>query len=260
MEIKRTFVYYLSGTGSTKKYALAIAKNLPGKVRLEELDPFEYFDEQLGPEDLLVVCSPVYAGHIPPTIWKQLEDIKCNGTLALGIAVYGSCSYGSALLEMQSELQKKGCVLVGAAALVARHSIIQTVASNRPTGSDLQEAKSFAINISERIAAMQSANDAPRLEFPGELPEKVEPVGIVPVVSEGCSSCYMCAIVCPSRAIPDNNPSTTSPEKCISCLHCLDICPTKARVVPSTIREMVKGMLDSTAQPTRPNEYYGAND
>lgn len=46
-----------------------------------------------------------------------------------------------------------------------------------------------------------------------------------PDPSAGCKRCGLCARVCPTGAIPENDPLKTKSGECILCLKCKDVCP-----------------------------------
>lgn len=255
MEIEKTIACYLSGTGTTKRYLEALASKLPGQVEVHALDARAELCADMGPHELLVVAAPVYGGHIAPFVFKQLEKVTGSETPAIVIATYGARDYDNALLEMQSALEARGFYIVGAAALVARHSIVQTIASDRPDESDIAGVVSFARDLDERLASMNSSADAPHFAFKGEL-GKVEPAGLVPQVTDECIECGLCARECPALAIPEDAPNTTDAAVCVSCLHCIEVCPVDARKIPDPLFEKLSGMLAKLADPARANEYF----
>lgn len=255
MNIDKTLVCYMSGTGTTKKYAEAFAKTLPGTVQICELNARTPIDAQLTEHDLLVVAAPVFGGHIPPFVFEQLKNINGSNTPAVALAVYGARDYDSALLEMQAKLASKGFELVGAAALVARHSIVQSIAPDRPNAGDIKEAEEFARKISARLEGMTCIQDRPDFDFKGELVE-AEPSSNTPIVSKDCISCGACAAQCPALAIPKDAPNTTDSDACISCLRCIEVCPTGARMLPAPVIEYVSNLLAKLADPAKENEFF----
>ena len=71
MEIKTVWAVYFSGTGTTEKVVTAVAKTMAGQLGAEEKKfcfnlPKDREDElAFGPEDLVVMGVPVYAGRVP---------------------------------------------------------------------------------------------------------------------------------------------------------------------------------------------------
>jgi ferredoxin/flavodoxin len=255
MNIDKTVACYLSGTGTTEKYLKAIAAKLPGQVEIHALDARNELALAMGHDDLLTLAAPVYGGHIAPFVWKQLEAVTGDETPALIIATYGARDYDNALLEMQSKLVAKGFRIIGAAALVARHSIVQSIAADRPNADDIASVEGFAQDIATRLLEMNGIADAPAFKFKGEL-GNVEPAGMVPIVTDECIECGLCARECPALAIPEDAPNTTDANACISCLHCIDVCPVDARKVPDPLYEKLAGMLAQKTDPSKTNEFF----
>lgn len=258
MNISSATVLHFSGTGTTEKYAKAFAKALPFPATIHEISKRKdagSLDLSLGADELLVLAFPVYAGFAPAFIWDCLENVAGSSTPAVILAVYGARNYDNALLEAHTKLSAKGFATVGAAALVARHSIIQSIAPDRPNAADLEETASFARTIAERLDGMGSIADALTFEFKGEAGTGSAP-GMVPQVSEDCILCGACAASCPVEAIPYDEPNTTNAEACISCLRCIDVCPMDARSLPAQLLEGIGGMLSQVANPAKKNEFF----
>ncbi len=256
MEIDRAFVTYFSGTGTTARYAKAFAGALPCRTQTVDLGAKETLGGPCGGTDLLVLAAPVYGGRIPPFVWQRLEGLQGDDTPAVILAVYGARDYDDALLEMQTHLADKGFVTVAAAALVARHSIVTSIASGRPTADDLGEAEAFAGQVATRIGLMDSISDAPTLTFQGDLTPREGPGGPFPEVSEACTECGICADRCPAGAISHEAPTATDVTRCISCMRCIDVCPSNARKLPDQLMEMVTQMLSQACDPKKPNEFF----
>lgn len=255
MNIASATVLCFSGTGTTGKYAKAFAEALPFPAAYHAVSAREDLDLSLGSDELLVLAAPVYAGFMPAFVWERLENVKGDAAPAAVLAVYGARDYDNALLEASTVLAGKGFTTVAAAALVARHSIVQTIAPDRPSDADLSGVRTFAGTVAERLAGMDGIGDAPAFQFKGEMGAGERP-GMVPLVSDACVQCGTCAQECPALAIPEDEPDTTDPEKCISCLRCIDVCPMAARSLPEQLVAGAGAMLAKAADPAKENEYF----
>ena len=71
MEIKTVWAVYFSGTGTTEKVATHLAKSLAGQLGAQ-YKSHDYTQPkgrenalQFGPDELVVLGTPVYAGRVP---------------------------------------------------------------------------------------------------------------------------------------------------------------------------------------------------
>ena len=255
MKIDHATVLYLSGTGTTEAYAHAFAEALPFETDVTALRHDVSAPEKLGSHALLVLAGPVFAGYMPPFIWERLEATRGDNTPCVLLAVYGARDYDNALFEMNEKLKAKGFVAFGAAALVARHSIAQTVAANRPGANDIAEVKKFAGVIAKRLEEADSADQAPAFTFKNH--EINLNSAVYPITSDACIECGICASECPAGAIPADNPSALDQSTCISCLRCIEVCPEEARALPAVLVEKVTTMLGQAgATSDKPNEFF----
>jgi ferredoxin len=255
MEIKNATVAYFSGTGTTEKYARALADALPYPTEIAQIKTDAKLKQAYAADELFVLAVPVFGGFAPEFVWQQLKDLHGENAPAVIVAVFGARDYDNTLLETQTELEKKGFTVVGAAAFVARHSIIQTIAADRPNADDLAEAQAFGEKIAARLQDMGSISDAPSFSFKGKL-EKEEGGKLTPIVTDDCISCGICAGECPAGAIPDDAPNTTNTDACASCLHCIEVCPVDARKLPDPVIEHISGLLAKLADPAKANEVF----
>ena len=256
MKISTATVLYFSGTGTTEKYAKSFADALPYPTSFSNIPVGRRCYLKLNTDNLLVLAAPVYGGYIPSFVWDTLASVSGNSAPAVLLAVYGARDYDNALVEMSGKLANKGFVTVGAAALVAQHSIVPSIAAGRPSDADLDSVAAFAATIGERLDGMASIADAPVFSFKGEMGTGAAP-GIVPaVVEEYCIDCSTCAWGCPAGAIPEDEPNTTDPERCVSCMRCIVNCPSSARMVPEPVLAGASAMLAKAADPKKPNEYF----
>jgi len=92
---------------------------------------------------------------------------------------------------------------------------------------------------------------------PGNRPYKNwNPMQAVPLVSDACIKCGLCAEKCPVEAIPREEPEKTDPAKCILCMRCVSICPEKARSLPEPLMAGLEQKLAPFRDIRGKNEWF----
>ena len=241
MNTEKWIIAHFSPTGGTKKIADAIAAgfNIPVvEVDLTKADS----SATLGDNDALMAVLPVYAGRVPQISLERLAALKGNGQKAVAVVVYGNREYEDALLETKDALEANGFFVVAAAAFIAEHSIVRSIANRRPDTEDEALCRQFATDV------MAKADDAAPVQVPGNTPYKeLKPSAFHPAANESCLKCGACAQQCPVRAIPLDDPSQTNNDLCINCMRCVQICPQQCRALPDAFLNMITQMLNQNA-------------
>lgn len=253
MEVKKYVLAVFSPTGGTSRVARAVCKG--SRLEGREIDlckETESFD--LMEDEVLVAAMPVYEGRIREIALKRLSEIHGKNNPAVAIVVYGNREYDDALLELVDTLCENGFVVPAAAAFVAEHSIIRSIASGRPDMEDLRFAEDFGARA---VAKIREQGPLQNVMVPGDpdYRSKKRGTGIIPLVNDTCNSCGVCAVECPVKAIPLNNPNTTT-DACIGCLRCISVCPRNARQIPSDIRQMLTAYLQEKAPGRKQPEVF----
>ena len=241
MNIEKWILAHFSPTGGTKKVADAITAGFDIPVVEKDLTKAD-FSATVGENDALMAVLPVYAGRVPQISLERLATLKGNGQKAVAVVVYGNREFEDALLETRDALETNGFRVVAAAAFIAEHSIVRSIADGRPDGSDVTLCRQFAADV------MAKADDAVAVRVPGNIPYKeLKPSAFHPTASESCVKCGACARQCPVGAIPMDDPSQTNNEICINCMRCVEVCPQKCRALPDSFLSMITQMLNQNA-------------
>ena len=194
-------------------------------------------DYIFGPEDLVFVGLPVYAGRLPNKIAPFIAaGIRGNGG-AVPVVCFGNRSFDNALAELFSLLQQDGFAIPAAAAVVGQHAFTAALATGRPTPEDLEAARAFAVRAAEKWldGAFLSQRDIPgQPDAPYYRPLGLDgaPADFLratPTVDYAlCNHCGTCAAACPMGSIDRDDPGKTV-GVCIKCQACVLKCRRGAR-------------------------------
>ena len=241
MKIEKWIIAHFSPTGGTKKVADAIAAGF--HTPLVEMDLTKADAAvSMGENDALMAVLPVYAGRVPQVSLERLAALKGNGQKAVAVVVYGNREFEDALLETKDALEGYGFRVVAAAAFIAEHSIVRSIAAGRPDVEDEALCRQFAADV------MAKADDAAPVQVPGNNPYKeVKPSAFHPAANEDCVKCGACAQQCPVSAIPMDDPSQTNNDVCINCMRCVEACPVSSRALPDGFLNVITQMLNQNA-------------
>ena len=112
-----TFGAYFSPTGGTKRALEAVCGLLGGESESFPLTGPDKKEKTFGPEELLVLALPVYAGQIP-AVPGLLDGLKGDNTPCVLLATYGNRHYDNALAQMKRLMEARGFRCVGALSLI----------------------------------------------------------------------------------------------------------------------------------------------
>lgn len=238
-----------SPTGGTSKIAAAIAGARMGK-RIDLCGSVE--PQQIPAGAPLLAVVPVFGGRIPAIAAQRLLNLKGDDNPAIAVVVYGNRAYDDALLELRDILTAAGFTVIAAAAFIAEHSIIRSIAQSRPDADDLAKAVEFGAAVECKLQHEQTAVNVPGNSEYRPLPQ----MPATPMVTDACGGCGMCAHKCPVGAIPLTNPRSTDAARCILCMRCISICPRKARILPPPMVEAFTARLSAVASQPKSPEFF----
>lgn len=245
MAMRQVYSISFSPTGNTRRLARAAAEELAaalaGKATDISLDlpQDREQDYSFGPEDLVVLAGPTYAGKLPNKIMPFYRDhLHGQTTPALALVTYGNRSFDHSLKELCSLAEANGFRILGAAAFVGEHAFSKQLAGGRPDGADLAEARKLAQAVADKIrrqAYRSVAGDVPGdAAAPYYIPKGLDgqPAKFLkakPLTHAGlCIQCGRCARNCPMGAISLDDPADV-PGTCIKCQRCVRFCPKGAK-------------------------------
>lgn len=241
--VKITF----SPTGGTQKVTDYMAETFSGEIVEATLLKEESIS--IEKEDFVMIAVPSFSGRVPKTAAERIAKLQGNGAKCILIVVYGNREYEDTLLELKNIAKEAGFEPVAAAAALAEHSMVRTVAAGRPDETDRNELAAFG----EKVFA--SVDTLSEVVVPGN--EEYRAYGkaaMDPQPTEDCLSCGTCLEGCPVGAIGEDFRS--NPEVCISCMRCLSICPNQSRKPNPNVMEVVTGKLGPLAGIHKENEFF----
>ena len=178
MKIEKWIIAHFSPTGGTKKVADAIAAGF--NIPVVEMDLTKAaVSVTMGENDALMAVLPVFAGRVPQISLERLSALKGSGQKAVAVVVYGNREFDDALLETKNALETNGFRVIAAAAFIAEHSIVRSIAAGRPDAEDEAICRQFAADV------MAKADDAASVQGPGNNPYKeLKPSAFHPAADE----------------------------------------------------------------------------
>jgi ferredoxin/flavodoxin len=251
---KNVLIVYFSPAGSTRHVAEVIEKQF--QALGTETSSFDLAEGNSGVaaaisqqmensegKSCLCIGSPVYASHAVPPVMECIAGLKENpGVFAVPFVTWGGACSGISLYEMGKELIEKRFTLLGAAKILAVHSLMwaleDALGKGHPDSGDdhmigklvnhlhqkLHEAKPKGINLS--VLAYQTKENHEKMEKTGlhtaraHLPKRKLDTGL-------CNQCKVCSEVCPMDAVIFT-PYPEFDDGCVFCFNCMKNCPEQA--------------------------------
>lgn len=231
MRIAAVKALYFTGAGTTRLVTERLAERCGLPAEAADVTPRGAVPPAFGEHDLAVFAVPSYGGRVPAPMLERIACCAGRDTPAVLLVTYGNRAIDDTLLELADAVRERGFVPVGAAAVVAHHSLMTNVAEDRPDEKDLAVVDELARVALARLSAAPDARSAELSDVPGGRPYRE--FGGVPFHPETdatrCVSCGACAEQCPTGAIDPDEPARTEVGRCVSCFRCVVACATGAR-------------------------------
>jgi len=246
-----SLIVYCSPAGTTRHVAGVIRENMEAaNVETFMLDLGEGGDNSLilsqiqKAENLcLFIGSPVYGSRAVPPVMDFINKLpESSGIYAIPFVTWGGATSGIALSEMAEALCTGGIRVIGAAKVLALHSMMwnaeNPLGAGHPDADDDRMIAELVAGICKKMAEpvprpldlseLVCLPEAVRTQMTGmsfeafraHMPEKT-------VDETRCTQCRSCTDVCPASAIT-LDPWPRFGAECICCFNCLRECPEGA--------------------------------
>ena len=269
--IRQVWGIYFSPCGDVEKVIRAMAAGAASRlgVPVRSADITRPMarrkDYPWGPEELVFVGVPVYAGRVPNKLAPFLGSGLRGTGPAVPVVCFGNRSFDDALSELYGLLRRGGFAVPAAAAAVCQHAFTPALAPGRPTGEDLARAEVFAVQTAEKLLAADGAPWLAQEDIPGSPSPRAyyQPLGLdgapvdflkaTPTVDYAlCNHCGTCGAVCPMGSVDRDDPGKMT-GICIKCQACIQGCKRGARSFTDSAFLSHRAMLEQNyRRPAEP--------
>jgi NAD-dependent dihydropyrimidine dehydrogenase PreA subunit/flavodoxin len=250
--IRKALVVYCSPAGSTEH----VARVFHGKIHSLGV-PVDLIDLAHEPDIAFIISqlpaardnlcfyigSPVYGGCPIPPVMEFISRLpKAESGYSVPFVTYGGVSSGFALQMMGQTLKERGYSVLGAAKVMAVHSIMwasdSPLGKSRPDSSDDRMIEDLALKVNDKL----KLGNPPGLDLSvlayqpqeirtwkekGDFESAKRDFLPMKLNREVCTQCGVCAEVCPVDAVTFS-PYPEIGSSCISCYNCVRRCPEGA--------------------------------
>jgi ferredoxin/flavodoxin len=254
MKKKKVFIVYFSPAGSVRHVAEVIEKqflelgtevssfNMAGGISDLAIMISHQMEASEG-RSCLFIGSPVYVSHAVPLVMEFITGLKeKTNAFAVPFVTWGGACSGISLYEMGKELSIKGFMILGAAKILAAHSLMwqieDSLGKGHPDVDDDRMVEELVNHINQIFyednpkeiklsdLAYQTKENHKEMEkvslqaAKAHMPKRT-------IDAELCNQCLVCSDVCPTDSVLFA-PYPEFGDRCVFCFNCMKKCPEQA--------------------------------
>lgn len=224
-------IYFFTGTGNSYHLAKQIADKLP-ECDLEAIYAEMDTTVPAGLERIGFVF-PVYYRGLPSMVAEFLKNAAFpaqGDTYVFSIATYGGM-VGKTNAQVSALLAKKNITLnYGGGLRMFPNYVVKYNMFLNPEKT-AKSADKRAVSIIRNIVGKKIKPAAPTAQMSDYYNEAIGGVHSIDKgyqISDACTSCGVCASVCPAKNITLEDGKPTFHHKCEQCVACIQHCPKRA--------------------------------
>ncbi|GHU53106.1 iron-sulfur protein [Clostridia bacterium] len=226
--MKKNIIFYFSGTGNSLVVAREIATAL-GNTDLVSIP--DSFGVDLFNYERIGFVYPIYFGGVPLIVKNFIESLDIPPSYLFAVATCGGSALNG-LKEINALICAKGHSLnfgtilsMGGNYILLYGKSEKAEASNAQTTKELPDIASAIRDKSQRPCG--KPNPIMTL-FTNRFRKGVHKATRTYIVSDNCTSCGLCAKICPVHNIEMKDNKPIFGGKCEQCMACLQFCPQRA--------------------------------
>jgi ferredoxin len=232
-----TVIYYFTGTGNSLETARLLGQKL-GNTRLVSIASLQKENAVICEAEQIGLVFPVYMFGLPLIVRNFAQKLRASqaGAYIFSVATYGG-TIGAANLQLQKILRQNGLDLRGGFGLKmpGNYTVLYGAPAHKTLAKMIAQAGAQTNRLAERILR-QEKTLAKSNFFTRPLGQwfynKVMPnISLADKnfqVKDSCTSCGICARLCPTNNIYLQNGKPNWLHRCEQCLACLQWCPAEA--------------------------------
>lgn len=220
-------IYYFSGTGNSKWVAEQLAlKTEDTAVNIISCSAAPSVESQT-----IGIVFPIYAWKAPEPVLEFVKKLSGKPVFSYGVCTCGE-EAGYAMENLSEIFHLDSMYSIS---MPNNYIIASDVESDEIISAKIAKAKERLIVIADQVNYRQSVCDVKKGKLPwiksnlinfgfNQVARSTKPFR----VTNACTSCGLCARICPSDTIKMIDGKPHWDKKCYQCMACINRCPEKA--------------------------------